>query len=82
VRGAEERGVRDATLAAADLRLRIPMAQGIDSLNVVTACAVALDRLGGGPQRIEEDVWRSPVAPDEPTLGQATGRVARERAHR
>jgi tRNA G18 (ribose-2'-O)-methylase SpoU len=47
VLGAEERGVRNATLAAADLRLRIPMAQGIDSLNVVAACAVALDRLGG-----------------------------------
>jgi tRNA G18 (ribose-2'-O)-methylase SpoU len=35
------------TREAADLTVRIPMAHGIDSLNVVTACAIALERLGG-----------------------------------
>jgi tRNA G18 (ribose-2'-O)-methylase SpoU len=45
--GAEGQGLRPTTLAAADFRLRIPMAEGVDSLNLVTACAVALDRLGG-----------------------------------
>jgi tRNA G18 (ribose-2'-O)-methylase SpoU len=45
--GNEGGGLRPATLAAADVTVRVPMAPGIDSLNVVTACAVALDRLGG-----------------------------------
>ena len=45
--GNEGDGLRPATLAAADLTVRVPMAPGIDSLKVVTACAVALDRLGG-----------------------------------
>jgi tRNA G18 (ribose-2'-O)-methylase SpoU len=45
--GNEGDGLRPATLAAADVTVRVPMAPGIDSLNVVTACAVALDRLGG-----------------------------------
>ncbi len=45
--GAEGDGLRPATLAAADVTLRIPMRPGIDSLNLATACAVALDRLGG-----------------------------------
>jgi len=44
--GAEHDGLRAATLAAADLRVRVPMVAGMDSLNLVTACAVALDRLG------------------------------------
>ena len=39
-------GLRRKTLAIAGVRLRIPMVAGIDSLNLVTACAVALDRLG------------------------------------
>jgi tRNA G18 (ribose-2'-O)-methylase SpoU len=45
--GSEGAGLRQATLAAADVTVRIPMAPGVDSLNAVTACAVALDRLGG-----------------------------------
>jgi len=45
--GAEGMGLRADTLAAADVRLRIPMTDGVDSLNLITACAVALDRLGG-----------------------------------
>ncbi|MGK2928548.1 MAG: TrmH family RNA methyltransferase [Acidimicrobiales bacterium] len=40
--GAEGPGLSEATLAAADRRARIPMAPGVDSLNVATAAAVAL----------------------------------------
>ena len=43
--GAEGAGLGDEALAAADLRVRIPMADGVDSLNVATAAAVALYEL-------------------------------------
>jgi tRNA G18 (ribose-2'-O)-methylase SpoU len=39
--GAEGDGLRRATVAAADLTVRIPMAHGVDSLNVAAASAVA-----------------------------------------
>ena len=45
--GNEGTGLRATTRAAADLAIRIPMASGVDSLNVVTACAIVLERLGG-----------------------------------
>jgi tRNA G18 (ribose-2'-O)-methylase SpoU len=44
--GAEGPGLGPAALAAADRRVRIPLAPGVDSLNVATAAAVALHRLG------------------------------------
>jgi tRNA G18 (ribose-2'-O)-methylase SpoU len=43
--GTEAHGLTDAALAQADLRATIPMAAGVDSLNVVVACGIALDRL-------------------------------------
>ena len=43
--GAEGAGLSEATHRAADLRVRIAMAPGVDSLNVATACAIALHRL-------------------------------------
>lgn len=43
--GAEGPGLRDATLQAATLRASIPMAAGVDSLNVATAAAIALFHL-------------------------------------
>jgi tRNA G18 (ribose-2'-O)-methylase SpoU len=43
--GAEGPGLSVAALAAADLRVRIPMADGVDSLNVATAAAVAFAHL-------------------------------------
>jgi tRNA G18 (ribose-2'-O)-methylase SpoU len=43
--GAEGPGLSAAALAAADLRVRIPMASGVDSLNVATAAAVAFAHL-------------------------------------
>lgn len=44
--GAEGPGLTDAALAAADVRVRIPMAPGVDSLNVATAAAVAFHAVG------------------------------------
>ncbi len=42
--GSEGTGLSEGALAAADVRLRIPMAPGIDSLNVATATGIALHR--------------------------------------
>jgi tRNA G18 (ribose-2'-O)-methylase SpoU len=50
--GAEGPGLSDAALAAADDLVRIPMADGVDSLNVAAAAAVAFHATGslpGGP---------------------------------
>jgi tRNA G18 (ribose-2'-O)-methylase SpoU len=46
--GAEGTGLSDAAMAAADERVRIPMAAGVDSLNVATAAAVTFYALRGG----------------------------------
>ena len=43
--GAEGPGLSDAALGAADMLVRIPMAPGVDSLNVATAAAIAFDHL-------------------------------------
>jgi tRNA G18 (ribose-2'-O)-methylase SpoU len=43
--GAEGEGLSSAALASADLRVRIPMAPGIDSVNVTVAAAIALYRI-------------------------------------
>jgi tRNA G18 (ribose-2'-O)-methylase SpoU len=43
--GAEGPGLSDAALTAADRRVRIPLAPGVDSLNVATAAAIAFHRL-------------------------------------
>ena len=40
--GAEGPGLQDATMAASTHRVRIPLARGVDSLNVATAAAIAL----------------------------------------
>jgi len=45
--GNEGAGLTAGALAEAQLRVRIPMAPGIDSLNVATATGIALHRLGG-----------------------------------
>ena len=47
--GAEGSGLSPAALAAADHRVRIAMASGVDSLNVATAAAIALHHLAGQP---------------------------------
>jgi tRNA G18 (ribose-2'-O)-methylase SpoU len=43
--GAEGPGLSSATIAAAEVRARIAMRADVDSLNVATATAIALDRL-------------------------------------
>jgi tRNA G18 (ribose-2'-O)-methylase SpoU len=45
--GAEGPGLTPAALAAADVIVSIPMADGVDSLNVATAAAVAFYALAG-----------------------------------
>ena len=45
--GAEGPGLSDEALAAADVRVRIPMAGDVDSLNVATAAAVAFHATAG-----------------------------------
>jgi tRNA G18 (ribose-2'-O)-methylase SpoU len=52
--GAEGPGLSDAALAAADVRVRIAMADAVDSLNVATAAAVAFHAVcppSGGRRR-------------------------------
>lgn len=46
--GAEGPGLTAATMSAADLRVRIPLAPGVDSLNVGAAAAIACYVLGRG----------------------------------
>ncbi|MFN2517693.1 MAG: TrmH family RNA methyltransferase, partial [Jatrophihabitantaceae bacterium] len=43
--GAEGPGLTAAAMAGADMRVRIPMADGVDSLNVATAAAVTFSHL-------------------------------------
>ena len=45
--GSEGPGLTPAALAAADLQVRIPMAAGVDSLNVATAAALAFTAVTG-----------------------------------
>jgi tRNA G18 (ribose-2'-O)-methylase SpoU len=47
--GAEGPGLTSAALAAADEMVRIPMAPGVDSVNVATAVAIALSARFGRP---------------------------------
>jgi len=49
VAGSEGAGLTPAALAAATLQVRIPMAPGVDSLNVATATGIALHRLRPEP---------------------------------
>jgi tRNA G18 (ribose-2'-O)-methylase SpoU len=47
VLGAEGPGLSDPVLEAADVAVSVPMADGVDSLNVATAAAIAFHRLAG-----------------------------------
>jgi tRNA G18 (ribose-2'-O)-methylase SpoU len=47
--GAEGPGLTAAALDGADIRARIPMHAGVDSLNVATAAAIAFHHLGARP---------------------------------
>lgn len=48
VLGSEAKGLPPALRAAADERLRIPMAAGVDSLNIAAACGIALHHFARG----------------------------------
>ena len=48
VLGTEGDGLADATIDGCDYTVKIPMAHGVDSLNVAAASAVAFFQLGGG----------------------------------
>ena len=45
--GAEGDGLSPTALASADVKVRIPLASAVDSVNVATAAAIALHRLSG-----------------------------------
>jgi len=45
VLGTEGEGLSPTALAAADAALAIPMVDGVDSLNVATACGIALHQI-------------------------------------
>ena len=47
--GAEGPGLSAAALSAADRRVRVPMAPGVDSVNLATAVAIALHHLWSAP---------------------------------
>lgn len=49
--GSEGPGLTPAALAAATRRVRIPMAAGVDSLNIAAAAAIACYALGSRPRR-------------------------------
>jgi tRNA G18 (ribose-2'-O)-methylase SpoU len=53
VLGAEGPGLADETMARADVCVRIPMTDGVDSVNVATAAAIAFHRLtNSGEKRV------------------------------
>ena len=49
--GQEYCGLKESTLALCDAIVKIPMATGVDSLNVATAAAIFLDRLSTGKRQ-------------------------------
>jgi tRNA G18 (ribose-2'-O)-methylase SpoU len=53
VLGAEGPGLSRPVLDAADVVVSIPMAPGVDSLNVATAAAIAFDRLSAQPGGVD-----------------------------
>ena len=67
VLGSEGEGLSTRWLSAADMRVRIPMRAGIDSLNVAAAAAVAFYVLGPTSHRALEarnrvDLWSRTIA--------------------
>lgn len=60
--GAEGSGLPAATLAAADARVRIPIDDAVDSLNVTVAASIALDRLRATTDRGQARIgpWSDP----------------------
>ena len=44
--GSESTGLKDSTIESSDYVVKIPMAHGVDSLNVAAASAIAFWQLG------------------------------------
>ena len=59
VLGTEGAGLSEQAASLADVRVRIPMAAGIDSLNVAAAAAVAFWELVSGPTEVSRCRRRS-----------------------
>ena len=57
--GAKGSGLSAALLAAADVRVRIPIASAVDSVDVVVAAGIALSRLGGNRRSGDQEISRS-----------------------
>jgi tRNA G18 (ribose-2'-O)-methylase SpoU len=70
--GAEGPGLTPGALAVADLRVRIPMAPEVDSLNVATAAAVAFAQLLG-PAATPADRRGASAADDSARAGTPAG---------
>jgi tRNA G18 (ribose-2'-O)-methylase SpoU len=75
--GSEGPGLRSATLGAAAVRARIPMARGVDSLNVATAAAIALWSVAGRAERNGP----GPHGPHGPHGPRSDGAVPSDPAH-
>ncbi|KAH8044089.1 glucosylceramidase [Aureococcus anophagefferens] len=56
--GAEGPGLTDEAQRLADVRLTIPMANAVDSVNVATACSIALHELASTPRRRDAQARR------------------------
>jgi tRNA G18 (ribose-2'-O)-methylase SpoU len=67
--GAESEGLDEETLAAVDWKLRIPMASGVDSLNVATAAGIALHHCFRLLQSSENSPLERLSAAHEPSEG-------------
>jgi tRNA G18 (ribose-2'-O)-methylase SpoU len=62
--GAEGPGLSDAALDACDVTCRIPIANGVDSLNVAVASGIALHRLSEGSNDARPGSTRAVDSPD------------------
>ena len=56
--GAEGPGLTDEAQRLADVRLTSPMANAVDSVNVATACSIALHELASTPRRRDAQARR------------------------
>ena len=65
--GTEGDGLSAAALARCDTQVRIPMAAEMDSINVATACAIALHHLRQLHGAMDSGGAASPAVPEDTT---------------
>ena len=81
--GAEGPGLSDDAQRLADVRLTIPMAGTVDSVNVATACSIALHELASTPARRSQQARKKVATLAWVALGVAAGAaLARRRPTR